>query len=622
MRKTLRKLLTYFLRKTEPPPIDQRETIKHLNAALIDLATRENSARASYIERCAELVEARSMCGAGPWQVSPQASARVDQIVTEALERFAHPVPRIAVRESAIPSAQGAYGDIELALQNVEWRREVNLSWLEFSRWGIQQIILVSRLYYIKNPIIRRLIDVCAAYVFARGVEVTASSDAANEVLKEFFERNKGTLGQNALCDLERRKDYDGNIFFVLFADTQSTGRVSIRTIDATEIQEIVTNPDDADTPWFYRRECAQKTFDVLTGQYRNEAINMWYPALGYEPKDKPPTIAEKPVKWDSPILHRKCGGVSKWLFGCPRMYPALDWAKEGRKFLEACASVKAALSTIAFQITTKGGQQALAGIKQQLETGVNVGGPSLWDPNPPAVAGATFASGPGTKLEALMTRGAGADPEEVRQYKLMCCMVAGVPETFLGDVQTGNLATAQSLDRPTETIFLEKQESWREDLVTIASFVLRTSKGATSGKLREAANGVAIHIRECGRKTLPNGRRVYEEFTKAVDVLEIRCNFPAIREGDIPSLVAATSEVIASGGDEKECLRKQYDLLGLENGDEIIEAQFPEATYDPDRTKEPKEEEPALTDKRLRKGIQEALRKLKSEVHVDAPAS
>src|SRR5215468_8635108 len=137
-----------------------------------------------------------------------------------------------------------------------------------------------------------------------------------------------------------------------------------------------------------------------------------------------------------------------------------LDWAREARKDLEATSSVRQSLSQVAMTITTKGGQQALAGIKNQNSTSV---GPSasIWDQNPPAVAGGTFASGPGTKLEAFSKAGATFGPEHVRQIKLMCCMVAGVPETFLADVSTGNLATATSLDRPTETVMLEKQESW-----------------------------------------------------------------------------------------------------------------------------------------------------------------
>src|SRR5262249_43487846 len=140
----------------------------------------------------------------------------------------------------------------------------------------------------------------------------------------------------------------------------------------------------------------------------------------------------------------------------------------------------------ISRDIDTKGGQQAIEAIKAQLSTTV---GPSatIWDSNPTAVAGSAYVHGPGSKMEAGRVRGAGPNPEEVRRYLLMCCMVVGVPETFLGDVSTGNLATATSLDRPTETIMLAKQEEWREDLVKIVTHHMNVSLRAPNGRLREA---------------------------------------------------------------------------------------------------------------------------------------
>jgi hypothetical protein len=603
MRRTLRNWFAAAHRWLSPPPPDQTSTIRYLADRLAAVAGQSDDTgpRARYMERVAELAEARVFCGAGPWLAGPAAIESTDRLLTEAATRF-------NLKESQPPAVQGAYGDLELALQNVEWRREVNLSWLEFSRWGIQQIILVARLHYIKNPIIRRLVDVCAAYVFARGCSVTSGDEAANEAIQDFLARNKATLGQNGLTDLERRKDYDGNLFFVLFTDTQSSGDVRVRTIDATEIVEIVTDPEDADTPRYYKRRWTQQAFDEASGQTKHISAERWYPAVGYEPTPKPPMIGKLEVVWDSPVLHRKAGAVAKWHFGCPRIYPAIDWAKESRRYLESCASVAQSLAQIALTFTTKGGQQALAGAKEQLGSGVNAGGPSLWDPNPPSTAGGTFASGPGTKLEAFKTSGAGLDPEKVRQYKLMCCMVAGVPETFLADVSTGNLATATSLDRPTETVFLEKQEAWREDLVALCSYQVRASMRAPKGRIREALQAregkpAAVPIREAARVTLENGRRVYEELgaKKPADgAIEIRAEFPAIREGDLSSLVSAVVEAMTLGAsgtvcgiDEKEGVRKLFDLLGIEGGDELVEQMYPEGEYDPER----KEDEPEPID-------------------------
>lgn len=596
MRARLRKLhelfQNLFLRK-ERLHLQHKERLKLIEiAGKVDAQAREDEGRKEYAERIAELVEARQMAGGGPWQVSPAVLDATDRTIERALQRYGQAMP---IRESNMSiSAQGAFGDIELALQNVNWRREVQISWLEFTRWGIQQLILISRLYYIKHPWIRRGITLSAAYVFGQGVELSSPDADANDILKDFRERNKVTLGQIALTDQERRKGYDGNIFWCLFSDTQNTGDVNVRLIDATEIQEIVHDPEDSTKPQFYHRIWTQKTFDVTTGQWQNVPGNEWYPALNYDPPARPQTIGGHPVRWDRPVYHRKCGHVANWTFGAPRVYPALDWAREGRKHLEACESVTQAHSQIALEFTTKGGQQALSGIKQQLQASV---GPTsaLLDQNPPAVFGGTFGSGPGTKLEAFKARGMGADPSEVKEIRNMVACALEIPPTWLADMETSNLSTAQTLDRPTELGFLSKQEEWQEDLTVMGQYQLKVSKGAPSGKFRAALakrKTQDVEIREAGRKQ-KNGHWTYEAAPPNPQVVEVLCSFPAIREGDIPALVKATNDAMAidrqgnqHGLDDRTAVRKFCELLDVPNADELVEKIYPHATYEHDRTK------------------------------------
>lgn len=557
------------------------------------------------LERACELVEARQMAGAGPWLPEGSRVALAE-----------HPtLSGVKVREANPIVSQGAFGDVELALQNVEWRREINLSWMEFSRWGIQQIMLISRLYFIKNPLIRRVIQIASTYVFGRGVEVTSDDEDANEVLQEFFERNARTLGPIALTEAEEQKYYDGNLFWIFFPDTDNTGSVDVRTIDATEVLDIITDPDDADTPWLYRRLWTERNFDSANGQVSTQTKEAWYPAIGYEPKAKPDRIGSFPVMWDTPIYHRKCGKVSKWRFGCPIIYPALDWAKEARRFLEACTTVQKALAQYSMTVTTKGGQQAIEGLKQQLETTIGPQAP-IWDTNPPAVAGATFVSGTGTKVSPFQQRGVGANPEEVRQLKLMVCMVVGVPETFMADVSTGNLATATTLDRPTELTFLAKQDAWREDLAVIGKYVLGVSKAAPSGKLREALRRREMSQRDiAGLVIRERERRLVDGQMRYVTVLEAKAakpaqpaainvmvTFPAIREGDMLQIVQAIVQALTLGDkmggvhgiDERAGIFALMKALpGIDNAEELIEAMYPEKAYKDiiDRTEE--EDEP-----------------------------
>jgi hypothetical protein len=591
---TLAAVKTYFknlMRPAQPSAApgnnrDMQAIEAILRRRLADDRAIEAEQRRDYIVRAAELIEARQMAGSGPWHIWENRAA------------VNKPGPLVLAEDAAITS-QGAYGDIELALQNVDWRREINLSWLEFSRWGIQQIILISRLYYIKNPIVRRLIDVCSAYVFARGVDITSPDEGAAAVIDDFLMRNWQVFGKRALIDSERRKDYDGNLFWCLFADARNTGKVSVRLIDATEIADIVCDPDDASTEWYFRRNWESRVFNTSTGAIDVKKSEAWYPSINYDPADKPASINGVEVRWNSPVYHSRSGHVANWRFGCPRVYPMIDWARASKEFLESCATTRKSLAQIAMTITTKGGQEALQGAKDQLQTTVNSQGSSLWDQQPPAVDAAVFASGPGTKLEAFKTAGAGGNPEEVRRFLLMCCMVKGVPETFLGDVSTGNLATATSLDRPTETVFLQLQEEWIEDLTTLVKFALEVSSRAPNGRLLESRRGARCEVMAMRRTQDEFGRVQWHPLSeaerKAKKAIEVKVNFPAIREGDIPLLVKATCDAMTLGNrggqvtgiDEKEGVRKLGDLLGIENNDEIVEQMYPDNEYEVNRAEQ-----------------------------------
>jgi hypothetical protein len=615
IRRRVQRILARLFQALQPPP-DNTGTLRALTEVLRNLKPDEDTLRKRWAqEDAAERMEAQQFAGSGPWLTEHgRASLNANESVKKVREATA---ADIDVRETNPTLQQGAFGDIELALQNVEWRREINLSWLEFSRWGIQQIILISRLYYIKNPIVRRLIDICAIYPFARGVEISSSDPDADAELQDFFQRNSKVFGQVGLVEAERRKYYDGNLFWALFSDKTASGKTTARSIDATEILDIITDPDDTDQPWYYRRVWVARNFDVNTGQVSTEHQECYHPALNFLPTERPATINDKPVKWDVPVYHRKCGAVAKWNFGCPIIYPAIDWAKAARRFLEACATVKQALATFAMTITTKGGQQAIEGLKQQLATTV---GPSaaLWDTNPTPVNASTFVSGPGTELQFMNQSGKGGDPEEVRQFKLMSTMCVGVPETFLSDVSTGNLATATTLDRPTEIVFLEKQEAWREDLVVIAKYVLGVSAAAPGSKFKEALDRRKVNVKdvvimERARKLGPDGRMQYvwskadtstavteaaaaaKGKTPTTDI-EVTVTFPAIREGDMGIRVKAIAEAMTldnKGGqivgiDERTGVLMLLQEVGCEDAEEIIEQMYPEGEYDPDRTKEP----------------------------------
>jgi len=231
------------------------------------------------------------------------------------------------------------------------------------------------------------------------------------------------------------------------------------------------------------------------------------------------------------------------------------------------------------------------------MQTQVGPGSP-IYDSNPEAVAGAGFITGPGTTYKPVVVQGATFSPDDVRWYVIMCCMCLGMPPTFIGDMQTSNLATATSLDRPTETVFLSIQEEWIEDLTVRMSYMLSKSITAPGGKLMESHRGrkVAAAVRKI-RETIGGAR--YWGFREAKAAtgkdIEVRVQFPAIREGDIGTLIKAGVEAMTldnKGGqvvgiDEREGTLWLMKTLGIENADEIILKMYPESgegKYDPNR--------------------------------------
>jgi hypothetical protein len=588
---------------------------RDISRTLADLLTDEKATEARKLEASkqwlAEIAEAQAMGGAGPWAPSLTGAGdvpivRLPVAVAESLGLTR--VDKVELEEAGPvgDAPLGSWGMYELMLANVGWQREINYSWLEFSRWGIQQIVLICRLHYIKNPIARRLVDVIAQYVFARGFDITTEDEDANDEIKDFLRRNQKVLGHVAMTAQQRAKLTDGNLFWVFFTD-EGTGKCDLRLIDATEIQEIRTDPDDADAPQYYQRMWTQRVYDPVTGTPSTKSMRAWYAAIDYDPPagERLKAIGADPVLWDSPVYHRKIGTVGKWLFGCPPLYPAIDWIRESRHFLEVCMSVRQSLSQWASHVTTKGGQQAIEGWKQQMQTQAGPGNP-LYDTNPAAGAGSTLVTGPGTTMEAFKVQGATFSPDDVRWYVIFCCMCLGMPPTFVGDMETSNLATATSLDRPTETVFLSIQEEWIEDLTLIVGYMLKRSITATGGKLYEAKRDAKTRVVAAQREimTRPGGARYwgFREAKKSVAKpnadIEVRVQFPAIREGDIGVLIKAGVEAMTldnKGGqvvgvDERAGCLWLMQALGYENADELIEKMYPSTgkdKYDPDRAKQ-----------------------------------
>lgn len=444
--------------------------------------------------------------------------------------------------------------ELEVSLLDSDWRRMSSAGDLDFSRQGLRAINRISRIMYLKNPLVRRAVRLQALYVWAQGCTITSTDDATQRVIERFMSdpRNQCVLTSHqgrVLAEVDLQ--VDGNLFFALFGGGPS-GEVQVRTIDPDEIEEIICDPNDAQVVWFYKRVWSQSSLDLRTGTSTTDRRCAYYPDIRY-PADaeRMDSIGRDPVLWESPVYHVKVGGLSRQRFGVPETYSAHDWARAYNEFLANWATIVRAYAQFAFNLKTAGGPQAVSALKSRLNASDGSG--SGVNRNPSVQTASTFIS-TNADLTPVKTAGATTSAADGMYLALMVGAATGTPYPMLmGDPSTGNLATAKTLDRPTELRFRDRQELWRSIMITILEHAVERSRGAAGGIMR------------------PYG----DDYQSTITV-----EFPPILEHDITESVnsivaAATLDGKAAAGTipREQTSRMLLSALGVANVEEVIQA-------------------------------------------------
>lgn len=450
----------------------------------------------------------------------------------------------------------------------------------DFSKTALDKIVRRARLMYLSNPLIRRAIDVQTNYVWGLGLTVSARHPDINDVVQAFWddEDNQRELtSHEARTAKERTLQTDGNLFLVLFVN-QSTGQVKLRSIPVEEIDgEIIYDPKDRRTPWFYKRTWKEREFDPGTGRLTLKDKVTYYPDWGYRPpqNQRPGQINGSDVAWGNPIFHRKRGGLDGMSFGVPEVYPVLDWASAYREALEDDATRSRSLARWAYRLTTP--PRSVAAAKTRLGTTISTSNPV--ETNPPPGVGATFIGSENVGLEPVKLAGATLPTDHHRPLRLMVAAGTGTPDTILsGDPDMGNLATAKTLDRPTELQMRDRQTFWADTLKALLDYVVELAIVSTNGLLT-ALGSVAKD--ELGRDVLV---LAVDPGTGEVIDPHVDVTFPDLLERDIEARVKAVVTAFTADGKTllpfvppKLFMREMFGALGIDDADEELDALFPE---------------------------------------------
>jgi hypothetical protein len=377
-----------------------------------------------------------------------------------------------------------------------EWKRVAFNVEREFTRPGLDDICDLSRAMYLSHPLIKRLVNVTTYYTFGQGVTYKAMDDRVQkEVLLPHLEDegNKRELyGHQARILTDVDQLVEGNVFMALFTDME--GSVKLRSFPTKQIREIYHMKGDARSITFYRRQWTEQVFDEERGTTKSVQEEGLYPDYLYHPKNKPEKIGRLNVHWDSPIIHKRTGGMKDMQFGIPETYAALDWARAYRKFLENWHTLVASLAKFAWNATTKGSK--LKAGKEKLRSTLEDS--DTFEDENETVPGGVYLGKPGEKLEAIPKTGAHTSAEDARPSRLMVAAAGDIPDTILsGDVDVGNYATSKTLDRPTWLRMRNRQFTERDWHQAIFRYLIdaKVRAGNLPGKVIWESDGSNSYV-------------------------------------------------------------------------------------------------------------------------------
>ena len=465
---------------------------------------------------------------------------------------------------------QERIAELEFMQEDDGWQELSGESSTELSKETLRKIIRLSQVMYLKNPLIDHGCAVISHYVFGQGVKV-AGTEATNDRVRAFMTTrvNKRVMfGKQAALKADAQLSYEGNVFLALFGIRGEPTEVRIIPTLQIVAGDIICNPEDDAEPWYYRRIWQRRTFVKASGETRVTRSVDYYPALGYRPANRPKAIGRGDhageVHWDTPVLHVSDGGLNGGRFGVPTTFSSLDWAKAVTRDLSNYATIKHALARFAWSVTAKN-RAAATTAKSRLATTVKLAAPQ--ETNPPPVTGAAWIGTEGNTLSPIKTAGMQPSPEEGRRVGLMVSAGMGVPETILfGNADVGNLATAKTLDRPTELMMLARQGVWEEAYAELLAYDLSRAIAERRVPSREPDPAD------------PSKQRA-TEVTATID-------FPDILERSVTERVEAVIAAATLGGGtaagtmpDDLLVRLLLVALDVDDIDEILEELFPPGT-------------------------------------------
>jgi hypothetical protein len=371
---------------------------------------------------------------------------------------------------SGLEILQENMADVVMALDNQGWNPlGEDLDMTEIPLHSVKKTARTTRALVAVNPLIKRGVDVRKAYIWGEEVEFKGL-DLTDAWVKS-SNAQKYLLSPAACAEMESCLATDGNYFLLVSkGGTFYSGKKSVQRLPLAQIVGTVSNPDNHEEIWFYRREWL-RTINSAESDVQSEQRYIEYvPAIDYDTTSfgRPRQMRGYPVNYGSVIAHHAVNKQTGWRWGIADILSVMFWAKAHKEFLENQATLVKAYSRFAFKATmpTRTGAQATA-TKVATSPGRD---PYTGESND---VGATFVGAGGATLSSVGRTGGSVDFKAGLPLAGYVAAGLNVPLNELtADAGEANRASSETLSGSNEKIMQARQNENKAFLESVLGYL------------------------------------------------------------------------------------------------------------------------------------------------------
>lgn len=307
----------------------------------------------------------------------------------------------------------------------------------EFNRQEVLEQCLVA---WRDNPLARRIVELTTQYVIGSGFDIACEDEHTQAFVNQFWNHRLNRMDAR-ITELSDELARTGNLFILL--STDPAGMSYIRTIPATNIEQIYATPNDIEQPLLFTTKA--------NAELESNTYAAYNPMADYQLPDG--TYPQAVIHY---AINRPAG--AQW--GEPDLSPLLPWLRRYAAWLEDRVRLNRFRNAFLYVVSGSFISEDARKARQQTLAA-----------NPPTPGSILVTDSSETwsvispKLEALDAR------EDGMALKKLIASGAGLPLHFLAEPESSTRTTADSAGGPTFRRFEQRQKFFvwlLEDLLRI----------------------------------------------------------------------------------------------------------------------------------------------------------